>query len=217
MRLSDGERWEAGWKALKLTPPAGLFEEILARYGEGHRHYHTLRHLRECLEWLDAARELCERPAEVELALWFHDAIYDPGRLANEAESAGWAEKALLEAGASQECAGRVRGLVLATRHEHEPETPDQAILADIDFAILGANTERFEEYERQIREEYRTIPAVRFRAGRRALINRWLEAPSLYHTDFFRERLENAARKNLERVLEDSGYCRTGQLPSGS
>lgn len=200
------ERWARAWRALKLVPPEGLAEDLLVRYGESHRQYHSLQHLRECLDWLDLAHAQCEQPAEVELALWFHDAIHEPGRPDNEERSAAWAEEALRKVGASPDCAGRVRDLVLATRHVGTPKTPDQAVLVDIDLAILGAEAERFDQYEAQIREEFREFPLDRFRAARHTLLARWLAAPSLYHTDFFRKRLEKTARENLRRVLAGPG-----------
>lgn len=195
-------RWGRLWRTLKLAPPAALGEALLARYGEEYRRYHTRQHLEECLDWLDRAHGQCERPAEVELALWFHDAVYAPGRSDNEERSADWAARALLEAGGSPEIAGRVRELVLATGHHRRPETRDQRVMVDIDLAILGAPAERFGQYEEQIRQEYPEVPLDRFRAARREFLAPWLQSPRIYRTEFFRERLEKPARENLARLF---------------
>ena len=108
------ERWQAVWTALGVSrPEAGLPERLISCYSEPQRHYHTLQHLGECLSWLDCLRELAQRPAEIELALWFHDAIYEVRRRDNESRSADWAREALLRAGASIDVADRVQAMVM--------------------------------------------------------------------------------------------------------
>ena len=192
------ERWENAWKGIKANPPEGLLEKLLAAYREPWRGYHTRQHLRECLECLDTCRRLCQQADEVALALWFHDAVYEPKAQDNEAQSAAWACAALLRSGASSATAGRVRDLVLITRHRHPPETPDQQIIIDIDLAILGAPPARFDEYETQIRTEYRHVPSEDFRLARLKLLSGWLASPRIYHTRHFQERLQAAAHQNL-------------------
>lgn len=194
--------WNAAWRDLGAQPPAGVFAALLARLAEPRRAYHDLRHVKECLEHLDSARHCCERPAEVALALWFHDAVYDPQRQDNEALSAEWAAQKLRQAGISAETAGRVHGLVLATRHGPLPETADARVVVDIDLAILGAETARFDEYENQIRQEYAWVAEADFRHRRAAVLRDFLQRPRIYATDFFHGRLETRARANLARAL---------------
>jgi predicted metal-dependent HD superfamily phosphohydrolase len=200
-------RWFEPWHELGLEPPAGCGEEVLDAWAEPSRHYHGLRHLADCLDELEAARELAERPAEVALAIWFHDAVYKATRSDNEAASAGWAQTALCEAQdqAEAEIDGwlveRVRRLILATRHDREPETPDERLIVDIDLAILGAAPERYDEYERDIRAEYRWVPKPLFRRKRREILRTFLARPTIYCTARFRDRYEAQARENLERA----------------
>ena len=89
--MSTIARWNATWHELGLSAPPRLFDELSSRYREEQRAYHTLQHLDECFAQLDSARTLAERPAEVELALWFHDAIYDTRAADSEDQSAAWA------------------------------------------------------------------------------------------------------------------------------
>ena len=138
MRLDAGP-WRAAWQALGVHGGDALHAVLLSSYAEPHRAYHTQQHLAECLALFDEVRGLAERPAEVEIALWFHDAIYDVHRRDNEALSAEWAHAALLHAGAAADAAERVAALVLVTRHSVAPQTPDEQLLVDIDLAILGA------------------------------------------------------------------------------
>jgi predicted metal-dependent HD superfamily phosphohydrolase len=200
--MSREERWHAPWRGLGIAAPEGLLEELLGRYSEPHRAYHTLQHLDECFAALEPARHLAERLAEAELALWFHDAIYDPRAGDNEERSARWAEQALLAAGVASEISERVGALVLATRHDAVPEGRDARLLVDVDLAILGASEPRFAEYERQVRDEYAWVPDDAFRRGRARILRSFLERPSLYGTEWFSERLEARARENLRRSL---------------
>lgn len=196
-------RWASAWGKLGVQPPgASVREAVIAAYRAPDRAYHTLQHLGECFDRLDEAGELMERAGEVLVALWFHDAVYDTRSSANEADSAAWAARVLREQGAGNACVARVERLILATRHDRAPETPDEALLVDVDLAILGADRARFDEYEGQIRREYGWVPPDAFRAGRRAVLTWFLERPFLYSTEPFRRRFEAPARANLRRAL---------------
>jgi predicted metal-dependent HD superfamily phosphohydrolase len=184
------------------VPEDALRARLLACYAEPHRAYHTALHVRECLEWLDAARGIAERPAEVEVALWFHDAIYDPRASDSEARSAAWAERAVREAGAAAAVAARIGALVLATRHDAAPGGADAALLVDVDLAILGAPAPRFDAYETQIRSEYDFVAEAPYRVARSTVLNGFLARARIYATDWFHARLEAAARANLARSL---------------
>lgn len=195
-------RWAQPWAELGLPARMELHADLRHRYSEPHRAYHTLHHLAECLQLLEQTRGLAERPAELEMALWFHDAVYDPRKSDNEVQSADWARRELRRAGASLALQQRVIDLVLVTRHQAEPESPDQALMADIDLAILGAGPKRYDEYEKQIRTEYKHLPTAIYRPSRRKLLSEFLARPQIYATPWFRERREAQARRNLERAL---------------
>jgi predicted metal-dependent HD superfamily phosphohydrolase len=161
-----------------------------------------VRHLGECFEVLDGVRDEAERPGEVELALWFHDAIYDTKRHDNEQRSAEWARSIAEQAGLDRRVGERIAELIMATRHDAEPVGADACVLVDVDLSILGAEPGRFDEYERQVREEYRWVPAPVFRRERRKILRRLLARPVLYNTARMRESHERRARANLERSL---------------
>lgn len=194
--------WSRTWQALGASAPAGLMEQLLARYAEPHRRYHSQQHLHECLAHLVPALHLAEHPGEVEIALWFHDAIYELKAQDNEAQSAQWAARSLVAAGLSSDVCERAEALVMATRHAALPPSGDAQLLVDVDLAILGAAPERFAEYERQIREEYAWVPGWIFRRKRRAVLRQFLARDPIYGTAHFRERLEAAARRNLAQAV---------------
>ena len=195
--------WLDAWHGLGVQAPGdALFDALLARYCEPHRAYHTLQHLDECLEGLALERSHAKRPAEIALALWFHDAIYDVHRHDNEERSADWARQALRDAGADPESARRVHALVMATRHQAQPEEADAQLLVDIDLSILGAPAPRFAEYEQQIRFEYAHVPPEVFEPRRRQILGSFLARDPLYLTPSIRARLEVQARINLRRAI---------------
>jgi len=197
--------WEKFWAASGAAQACPqLLTELLLAWSEPQRHYHTLRHLAECLSTLESVWALAERPAELCLALWFHDAVYEVRASDNEARSADWTRRALLAGGFPAEAAQRVHDLVLATCHSAQALTGDAALLVDIDLAILGAPPTRFDEYEAQIRAEYAWVPAAVFREKRQEVLQGFLARPSIYTTAHFRQMLEEAARANLHRSLSN-------------
>lgn len=195
-KLADD--WEWCWQTLGLTTDRDHYDELVARYSEPHRAYHTLQHLEECLGLWWQSRDLCQHPEEVGLALWFHDAVYDTHASDNEARSAQLARDVLLQATVSHSQTQRIVDLILATTHTEAPTTPDGQILIDIDLAILGADHNRFAEYEEQVRQEYHWVDEITFRSARAAILERFLARPSLFQTTWFRECFESQARANL-------------------
>jgi predicted metal-dependent HD superfamily phosphohydrolase len=199
------ERWSAMWS--RLGAGAGshgetVFQEVIQAYSEPHRRYHTLVHLQDCLQQFDVADSLATHPVEVEAALWFHDAIYDPRSSENEARSAQWAQEALRDAGVSAEIAQRVVDLVFVTRHNARPVGADACVLVDIDLSILGRAPAEFDVYERQIREEYAWVPEPTFRQRRADILQSFLARRVIYETLLFQSRYEAQARQNLARSI---------------
>jgi predicted metal-dependent HD superfamily phosphohydrolase len=201
--MSDWNRWVALWRELGAAPAnKAVFERLLERYTEPWRAYHTMRHVRDCLRYLDGARHLSQRPDEIELALWFHDTVYDTHRLDNEELSARWAQRHALEQNLSVDVAARVRYLILATKHDVPPPSAEAALMVDIDLAILGQPVSTFDLYEAQIRQEYAWVPEPAFREGRAAILEGFLQRDSIYRTDHFCNRYERQAHLNLKRSL---------------
>ncbi len=161
-----------------------------------------MQHLSECLILLGQHRNLASEPAEVEAAIWFHDAIYNVTAQDNEARSADWASRELLRAGVCEQHIVRVSELILATRHNAPPRGQDQMLLVDIDLSILGVPRARFEEYEMQIRDEHSWVPELIFRQKRREVLSGFLARNPIYHTTSMREAFEKQARDNLTYYL---------------
>ena len=195
-------RWKQPWAELGLQARMELHADLRKRYSEPHRAYHTLHHIAECLALLEQTQSMAQSSAAVELAIWFHDAIYDPRKTNNEERCAEWARRELRRAGASLDLQEHVGAMVIITRHDGIPETPDEMLMSDIDLAILGSGPARFDEFEKQVRTEYRHVPTQLFRVGRRRVLSEFLEREFIYHTEWFRMRREATARVNLQRAL---------------
>ena len=174
----------------------------MAHYSQPHRAYHTLAHINQCFSVLDPLLHLAERPTELQLAVWFHDVVYDPRASNNEETSSNWATEAILKAGADHTSALRVAELIMATKHDGVPIQIDEQLLVDADLAILGAPEDRFWEYERQVRQEYAWVPEPVYRQARRDVLVGFVNRATIYSTVGFREVFEVRARSNLEASL---------------
>lgn len=137
LRLS---RWLHLWKAIPAEGDGqSCFGDLVNAYSQPHRHYHSLRHLSECLAELDEVKSLAQDPVALEVALWFHDAVYDSQSSSdNEALSADLAQDALSAGGVASDFIQQVRSLILLTKKHVPDTTPDAALMCDIDLAILG-------------------------------------------------------------------------------
>ncbi len=182
------------------------YAALAAKYTEPHRHYHTAAHIAACLRHFDTVRNYLSDPLAVERAIWFHDAVYDTHRIDNESASAEFAAAALASLGVPPDGIAAVRRLILVTAHPSVPQTTDEQFMVDIDLAILGSSPAEFAAYERQIRQEYKWVPQIIFRRKRKKLLQSFLQQPSIYHTDYFREKFESAARENLSRAVGRGG-----------
>jgi predicted metal-dependent HD superfamily phosphohydrolase len=197
------DHWQSCFSLLRLAiPPDAEFDRLIGRYSEPHRAYHTVQHLEECFREFEGALGLAESPCAVGLALFFHDAIYDTHARDNEEKSAELARQVLAGVGAEDSIQTYVTDLILVTRHAAIPETTDQQLVVDIDLSILGAPQARFDEYERQIRQEYSWVDEAVFRSVRSKILQEFLARPSIYSTASFRDRLERTARENLKRSI---------------
>lgn len=197
-------QWDATWRALGRAGGGDgtTFADLLARHAEPHRHYHTRQHLVECFRHWGRLRPRAQRPGEAELALWYHDAVYDPQRSDNEALSAALARDVVIAAALGLDAAARVEALILATRHEAAPDDPDARLIVDVDLGILGEETARFDEYERQVREEYAWVPEFIYRRKRAEVLQRFLDRDAIYTSPEMKAWGEDRARANLGRSL---------------
>ena len=180
-------------------------DELISRYREPHRRYHTMTHIEDCLRQVEASTDLTtDQHGLLEAAIWFHDAIYDPTRNDNEARSARLARDRLTADGAPAAFIDEVERLILLTAgHSVGPDDPLGARLVSIDLSILGAEPERYDAYARAIREEYAHVPEPAWRMGRAAVMGRFLGSPRIYADAVWADRYEARARENIRREID--------------
>ncbi|MFE0695197.1 hypothetical protein [Streptomyces sp. NPDC058869] len=233
-RRSDGDpgtglrdRWHDTLVAARAgadgPDPLPYAENLLARWAEPQRRYHTTAHLSAVLDRVDTLADHADDVHAVRLAAWFHDAVYRPDRSENEERSAALAERALAEAGVPEAVTAEVARLVRLTV-THDPAGGDRngEVLCDADLAVLAGGPQEYGAYAAQVRAEYGFVPDEAFRAGRAAVLRQLLDLPRLFRTPYGAAEWEARARHNLATELElltssapgfgtDAGPRRTG------
>lgn len=197
------------WHSLAGPRHPEVLERLLHRHGEAHRRYHTVAHVQWVLHHVGiilthlapaTAAEL-DVPA-IQLAVLFHDAVYDPRSDCNERQSAALATEAAECLGWPPERVRRVEQLVMATA-THRPSSLAEALVVDADLSILGAPANTYLGYVRAVRDEYGHLTDDEWRRGRQVVLERLLAASPLFTTDYMQQHFEHQARTNLTHELD--------------
>lgn len=198
----DRKRWNRLMKIFRLKPNEETYLGLVKAYSEKHRHYHTVEHVEATLKHLDCIIDIAEKAEEIELALWFHDAVYKPFSATNEIDSAEWAAGFLFRNNVPQVIIDRIHRLIMATLHTAEFDSQDEFLIADIDLTILGAPEDVYYIYEMAVRKEYRRVPKFLYKKKRKEILQSFLDRDRIYHHQYFYERLEGQARINLGNAI---------------
>ncbi|NYZ64159.1 hypothetical protein H0E82_15575 [Luteimonas sp. SJ-16] len=197
-----------------MALPEGLHDALVAAYEVPPRAYHSMTHIASLLQLFDevAAGAGWHQPREVHLAILFHDAVYDARRDDNEARSADLAAASIVhwlpDAGID---VPRVVELIRLTaahgRHTasdfgQDAAGDDTRRFLDCDMAILGADADTFDAYDRGIASEYRHVPRWLYALNRRRFLKGLLARERIFLDDGFHARFDAAARHNLRRAI---------------
>jgi predicted metal-dependent HD superfamily phosphohydrolase len=205
--MSDRElELEVAWQR-HVTADRTLLDRLLARHREKHRRYHTAAHVAWVIRHVDelASVEPIDHLDEVVAAAFYHDAVYEPAYPANERASARLARRDLTSIGWDADAIERVASMIEATEHgaTHAGSVSgDGAVLLDADLAILGADPAGYSTYVTGVRAEYRHVTDDEWRTGRAAVLEEFLQRPTIYSTPTARDRWETGARANLAAEL---------------
>jgi predicted metal-dependent HD superfamily phosphohydrolase len=184
------------------------FDVLVAAYQSPERHYHNLGHLAEMFRVTERLSGQVENPNALHLAIWFHDAVYDSRAKDNERRSGELAVDLLGPIGVPSATIERIVQMIWATAHTTDagpPASRDTQVLLDADLAILGASEERYARYAADIRKEYAWVPEADYRAGRTAVLEKFLARPRIYHTQIMFEEGDARARANLRAEIASS------------
>ena len=196
-------RWKKLMDTFGFAENEPAYNSILNQYSEAYRAYHNAEHISDCLEKLDLFGEAIKNRNVIELAIWFHDLVYNPYGKHNELKSARAAVDFLKRNGSDEALIREVTGLILATQHTAIATSEEEKIIADIDLSILGAPPDVYDRYSENIRKEYRRIPALIFRKKRKEVLKQFLDRKPLFQIPLFREKFEQQARDNINRELQ--------------
>ena len=210
------------WDSL-LPGHTALGEDLLERYEQPHRKYHTSVHLSEMLTALKTLykRHHTATPRAVLLAAWFHDAVYEANPGEDEAASADLARTALTPLASTGSLTNRevttIAHLIELTASHQLADgieeytsgaltRADAAFFLDADLAILAADSPRYTRYVAGVRAEYAHYAPDAFTRGRAAILQGFLNRTTIYASDTAHLLWDAPARLNLRTELE--GYC---------
>ena len=195
-------RWTDFCQRIGAKDSDVVWEWIKEAYTEEDRYYHNLNHLDHCFKELDSISGL--HLPEIELALWFHDIEYHTRHSCdNEEESQEIAIYAVGILGLPNGYNGLLSTMIRATRDHTSAIIADSyGLMLDIDLSILGQPSEIFQEYEKQIRQEYEWVPTELYNEARVQVLQRFLDAPNIYRTEIMKEKYETRARENLKNSI---------------
>ena len=178
---------------------------LIAKYSEQHRFYHNLSHIHYLLYHVENFENRFVDSVAVRLAVWFHDAIYEPKSNRNEIESAALAVEKLAELGFPKAITGKVEKMILATqKHDCAGLDEDGKLFLDLDLGILGAAAEDYKKYTKAIRQEYAFAPESLYRYKRRIILESFLERKVIYYSAGMHKLYEQPARINIANEIKE-------------
>ena len=174
---------------------------LAAKYNSPSRHYHNLVHLEKMFEHYDYIKSSLTNCDSVAIAIFYHDIIYSARKTNNEAQSAAMMEAHLSKSTYPE--IEKVKALILATKEHKRSSDSDTNIFLDIDMSILGAAPQKYLAYSKAVRKEFRIYPNFLYLPGRIKVLKSFLAAEAIFKTEYFFERFEVAARRNILAEIE--------------
>ncbi len=196
-----GQHWACSLLQAHLPKSDGknVYELLSQAYTEPQRYYHTQQHIVECLAHFDKIQHLLHDPLAVEIAIWFHDLVYDPKASDNELQSAELM-KQVCQRFLSKVQLEKVYTWIMETQKHQASTDTDLNYLLDIDLAILGSDSNRFAEYEQQIQFEYAWVEPNTYQVKRKQVLKQFDQMNPIFQTIYFQQRFEKQAKINLKK-----------------
>ena len=195
------ELWRRCLEEQGEADPEPVWHQLINRYTHSGRQYHGIGHLVHCLELHDLAVAEMDDPEAVEMAIWFHDVVFEAQSRDNERRSAELFQRAAADRFGSS-FVEKVFRLILVTDHSEPPATRDDEFVADIDLSGIALPWESYLRDTEALRRENREIPDDRYYGAHQMFLNGLRERRRIFHSDFFHRRCESDARRNIDRYL---------------
>ena len=188
-----------------------LWQDIAMRYNESQRVYHSLQHIRQLFGQFEQIKHHLNQQHIIALALFYHDVIYEPTCVDNELKSAEYAVESLSPYLSAEQCQYIYALIMMTASHQiddidknsDKAKESDAAYLLDMDLSILGASWSEYEQYAKDVRQEYANVSNADYCVGRIEVLEGLLAHLTLYLTDYYHSKLENQARQNIEREIK--------------
>jgi len=175
-----------------------LWSEIKTQYSKTNRHYHNLTHLNNLESELLPLKDKITDWQILIFSIAYHDIVYNTLKTDNEEKSARLANSRLSKLDISKVQRNKCLSQIRATKGHNISEDPDTNYLTDADLAILGSDSQEYLKYVKSIRKEYKLYPDFVYNPGRKKVLEHFLQMPRIYKTDYFYNKYEERARKNI-------------------
>jgi predicted metal-dependent HD superfamily phosphohydrolase len=187
---------------------------ILDKYSENHRYYHTLEHIQDMVQKRLDIADLISDKTLTDLAIFFHDIIYDPKSKVNEEESANLF-RSIFQATENGVDVPKICNFILQTKYHEvlDSTEEDLKLFIDMDMSILGSHPNDYRTYAMNIRREYSHMNDADFCSGRGRFLGEMLnEARFIFASDHYRIHLEEKAKANIRW---ECGFLLAGDIVS--
>lgn len=179
-----------------------VFHRLYSYYSSDERYYHSTGHIHFCLTQFDQVKRYLDSPDAVEMAIWFHDVIYERGACDNEYQSALFFKEYVAQK-LTPEFTEQVYNLILDTTHKHTPTTQDGQYLADIDLSSMALPWQEFMRDSSNVRAECNHLCDKEFYPKQLAFLESLLARQQFFYTDFFQQQHGGQAQGNLQRLIK--------------
>lgn len=180
-----------------------LWMEIEKKYSEKGRYYHNFEHLENMFREFNDVTAAVQDYTAIAFSVFYHDVIYNASSKSNEEKSVGFAEKHLRQICAEEGFIKKISRQIMATKFHQQSGDADTNYLVDADLSILGQESEKYLDYTQKVRKEYSIYPDFLYNPGRKKVLQHFLESESIFKTEYFKEKYEQQARKNILSEIE--------------
>jgi predicted metal-dependent HD superfamily phosphohydrolase len=194
--------WHKLFSLYQVEPASSqkIFDEIVAAYSSNERHYHNLLHIQQVLKTANVLKPLALNFPTIQMAIWFHDFVYNPKAKDNEEKSAEYAVICLSNLNIPLSIINNVVNIILNTKNHYAcPKDIDSQIMIDSDLSILGSNSLEYKAYARAIRQEYAWVSDTEYQIGRTKILQKFLQRERIYFTEIAFQQMETKARDNIK------------------